>query len=144
MITMSRYTKKNQSRSEKKKSVLEGGGPATSPLGISTFSPVRSAMESRQARGPQEGRMRTEKFDFQTDLGERFYISGSLVGSDVSTVSPEHVQAVRPICPRRLISSNLIRQRSFVCGQQGKRKRRRSEGGRQIDVVMQTARRGST
>lgn len=35
---------KNQSRSEKKKSALEGGGPATSPLGISTFSPVRSTI----------------------------------------------------------------------------------------------------
>jgi hypothetical protein len=32
----------HQMRSEKKKSVLLGGGPVTSPLGISTFSPDRS------------------------------------------------------------------------------------------------------
>lgn len=29
-------------KSEKKKSVLGGGGPATSPLGISTISPDKS------------------------------------------------------------------------------------------------------
>ena len=38
-------------RSEKKKSLVGGGGPATIPLGISTFSPARSVSDINNRRG---------------------------------------------------------------------------------------------
>jgi hypothetical protein len=52
--------------SEKKKSVLAGGGPAVSPLGISTISPERSAdgkegsVSNKNAEGKGEGESLTK------------------------------------------------------------------------------------
>lgn len=44
------YAGGSYARSEKKKSLFVGGGPATRPLGISTFSPERSTQQYTQSK----------------------------------------------------------------------------------------------
>ncbi|CAK5267703.1 unnamed protein product, partial [Mycena citricolor] len=43
-----------------------------------------------------------------------------LIGRDVPAVPAQHVQAIRPISPTRLVGCNLISQRSLMSTEQGK------------------------
>jgi len=83
-------TNLNYHKSEKKKSVFEGGGPAASEEGISTLSPDKS---SSLIFSPISVSACTNP-----------------AVSSIATCSPlaEHVQSVRPACPPAHVRRNVV------------------------------------
>lgn len=111
-----------------------GGGPAASPLGISTLSPDKS--KGGKGRGKllwakRHRRVaRTEQLDFEPNLRQRLDEIRRFLRRNVPAIPPEHVQPIGPVRPARDVRGDRIGKRALRRDQrEGQRRRYERRGG---------------
>ena len=115
------------------------GSRPSLPRDLHTHRAAVSVQRATRPQGPT--RRLTEQLDLEPDLGQRLDKDLSLGRGNVAAVAAEHVEAVRPVRPARLVGRDLVRERAAARAEQreGERGRelRRAGAERQVRLVVQ-------